>query len=354
MGELHQKLAAERDHLRGVVTAIGDALSVFHDVANSRPNPASTRGTDTTAGIGYAKRRFAARLGEIFTVASANEPKSQEPDADNVVSDIRTNLLNLADQLVQLLYETAEKASLKKQLEVARAVQQMLVPSEDVIDRGGIRIAGYFEPAAECGGDWWTVHDMPEDRVLIVIGDVTGHGISSAMITGVAKAACDVARMFTKGRISAGALLDVMNSGIHEAAKHTLMMTCAASIYDIKTGVMTIANAGQTFPYLVRGNTLRQIIARGSPLGSAPTSEYQESTIKLEKGDAILWFTDGATECENDATEQFTEKRLRSLFQKSAAQRPEKIRDTIVDAISSFRAPRALQDDVTLVVAGIQ
>jgi serine phosphatase RsbU (regulator of sigma subunit) len=95
----------------------------------------------------------------------------------------------------------------------------MLVPSEDVIDRGGIRLAGYFEPAAECGGDWWTVHDMPEDRVLIVIGDVTGHGISSAMITGVAKAACDVARLFTNGRITTGALLEMMNCCIHEAAK---------------------------------------------------------------------------------------------------------------------------------------
>ncbi len=83
-------------------------------------------------------------------------------------------------------------------------VQQMLVPAKDVIVRPFVRLAGHFHPASECGGDWWTAHDLPDQKVLTVIGDVTGHGIASAIITGAAKAACDLARTFTSGRITPG------------------------------------------------------------------------------------------------------------------------------------------------------
>ena len=68
------------------------------------------------------------------------------------------------------------------------------MPPPDLVERQFVKLAGYFLPASQCGGDWWTVHDMPDGRVLVVIGDVTGHGVPSAMITAAAKAACDVVR----------------------------------------------------------------------------------------------------------------------------------------------------------------
>jgi serine phosphatase RsbU (regulator of sigma subunit) len=350
MSQLHQQLAAERDRLKGVVTAIGDALNVFHDVVSSRPEPTSTH--ELTGIVTVAKRQFAAKLGEILAASAGMTPAGG--DASEVINDIRVNFLHLADRLVQLLYDTAEKASLKKQLEVARAVQQMLVPSEDVIDRSFLRLAAHFQPAAECGGDWWAVHDMPGGRVLTVIGDVTGHGISSAIITGAAKAACDLARTFSAERLTVGQLLKIMNCSIYEAAKQKYMMTCTASIFEPGTRVMTIANAGHPFPYIARKGVVRQIAAQGSPLGAASVAEYQAQTIQLQEGDTLLWFTDGITECENDAREPFTDKRLRALFQEVASSRPEQARDAIMRAISDYRGARALDDDVTLVVAAVQ
>jgi serine phosphatase RsbU (regulator of sigma subunit) len=350
MSQLHQQLAAERDRLKGVVTAIGDALNVFHDVVSSRPEPTSTH--ELTGIVTVAKRQFAAKLGEILAASAGMTPVGG--DASEVINDIRVNFLHLADRLVQLLYDTAEKASLKKQLEVARAVQQMLVPSEDVIDRSFLRLAAHFQPAAECGGDWWAVYDMPGDRVLTVIGDVTGHGISSAIITGAAKAACDLARTFSAERLTVGQLLKIMNCSIYEAAKQKYMMTCTASIFDPGTRTMTIANAGHPFPYIARRGVVRQIAAQGSPLGAASAAEYQAQTVQLQAGDTLLWFTDGITECENDAREPFTDKRLRALFQEVASARPEQARDAIMRAISDYRGARALDDDVTLVVAAVQ
>ncbi|AKT36900.1 PP2C family protein-serine/threonine phosphatase [Chondromyces crocatus] len=350
MSQLHEQLAAERDRLKGVISAVGDALNVFHDVASTRPEPASTH--ELTGTITVAKRQFAAKLGEILAVSASMS--SGGGDASEVINDIRVNFLHLADRLVQLLYDTAEKASLKKQLEVARAVQQMLVPSEDVHDRSFLRIAGHFQPAAECGGDWWAVHDLPGDRVLTVIGDVTGHGISSAIITGAAKAACDLARTFSSERLTVTQLLRIMNCSIYEAAKQKFMMTCTASIFEPSSRTMSIANAGHPFPYIARKGSVRQIAAQGSPLGAAANTDYQAQTVQLQPGDALLWFTDGITECENEAQEPFTDKRLRALFQELAAAGPERIRDAIVTAIEDYRGGRALDDDVTLVVAAVQ
>lgn len=349
MSELHRRLTEEHGRLRGLVTAIGDALTIFHDVANSRSGiDGRTSGSDVTSSISSAKRRFSARLEEIFPAA--------EPDAepDDVVNEIRVNFLHLADQLVNLLHETADRASLKKQLEVARAVQQMLVPPEDVIDRPFLRIAGHFQPAAECGGDWWTVHDLPGGKILTVIGDVTGHGISSAIITGAAKAACDLARNFTGGKLSASALLEMMNCSIYEAGRQTLMMTCGASIFDPEAGTVSIANAGHHFPFLVRHNAVRPLVSHGAPLGAAESTEYQATTVELQSGDVMLWFTDGVTECENASREQFSEKRLRAVFQGAAAGGPVAARDAVVKAVSAFRGDQALADDVTLVVAGVK
>src|SRR6185436_19032262 len=115
---------------------------------------------------------------------------------------------------------------LEKELEVARAIQETLVPSGELFDRQVLRLCGHFQPATQCGGDWWTVHDLPDGRILVTIGDVTGHGVPSAMITAAAKAACDVVRALDGAHLTPGRLLSVINRAIFEAARRKFVMTC--------------------------------------------------------------------------------------------------------------------------------
>ncbi|AUX27162.1 hypothetical protein SOCEGT47_077420 [Sorangium cellulosum] len=351
MGALHRQLLAERDRLRSVVVAIGDALTIFHDAASSQAEP--DRPLDAGSAVSTTTRRFAARLGEILSLGGAARGAAGSRDSDEAINEVRVQLVGLGDRLVQLLADTAEKASLKKQLEVARAVQQMLVPGEDVIARGALRLASHFQPAAECGGDFWTFHDLPGGKMLTVIGDVTGHGISSAIITGAAKAACDLARTLERDALTPARLLALMNCCIFEAGKQRFLMTCAASVFDPEDRSLTFANAGHPFPYLVRNGAVRQLASQGSPLGAASSAEYASSTVQLERSDALLWFTDGVTECESAASEQFGERRLRALFQSVATYTPEEARDAIMAAVSRFHGGRPLDDDMTLVVARV-
>ena len=343
MDELRQRVEAQRDQLSGIMDAIGDALGLFGGIVSQETDGT----TNVKGGLEHAKSEFRHRLAALF------DDDTTSADS-NTISGIRTNIVNLADQLIRLLSETADKASLKKELEVARVVQNLLVPSEDVMERPLLTIAGHFQPASECGGDWWAVYDLPENRVLTLVGDVTGHGISSAIITGAAKAACDLACHVTKGRITPGELLGMMNAAIYETGRRQIMMTCVASVFDPQRRTLTVANAGHHFPFQIHGPQLKSIVAQGQPLGAAKDSAYEATTVPFAQNDVLVWFTDGVVECENEHGEQFGEKRLRAVCQRTATTGARGIRDAVVEAVAAFKQQLPQMDDITLVIASIK
>jgi serine phosphatase RsbU (regulator of sigma subunit) len=267
------------------------------------------------------------------------------------------NFNYMADQLVVLLRQTAEKATLEKELEVARAIQETLVPGQDTVDRSFVKLAGFFQPASQCGGDWWTYHDLKDGKVLVVIGDVTGHGVPSAMITAAAKAACDVARAVTGDDVGCAQLLEIMNRAIFESAKRKFVMTCFASIIDPQNRTITYANAGHNFPYLYREQNGKgefgSLMTRGNRLGDLSDSKYAAKSTELLSGDVLIWYTDGIVECENENGEEYGEKRFRSAIRRASAMEPADMRDTVVTASSEFFGDRPHKDDITLVFARI-
>jgi serine phosphatase RsbU (regulator of sigma subunit) len=268
------------------------------------------------------------------------------------------NFNYMADRLLILMRETAEKATLEKELEVARTIQETLVPPPDLLERTFVRLAGYFLPASQCGGDWWTVHDMPDGRVLVVIGDVTGHGVPSAMITAAAKAACDVVRSTEGDKLTVTRLLEVMNRAIFESAKRKFVMTCFASILDPKARTITYANAGHNFPYLFRpgatdGQDFQVLMSRGNRLGDLEESRYDEKTQPLQSGDVLVWYTDGIVECENERGEEYGEKRFRAAIRRASDLDPVAMRESVVGAAGQFFGERARKDDITMVFARI-
>jgi serine phosphatase RsbU (regulator of sigma subunit) len=263
----------------------------------------------------------------------------------------------MADQIVVLLHQTAEKAHLEKELEVARTIQDTLVPPNDPVDKGFFNFAGYFQPATQCGGDWWTYHDLLGDKVLVVIGDVTGHGVPSAMITATAKAACDVARTIHHDDVSVTTLLEIMNDAIFQSAKRKFVMTCFASIMDPKNRTITYANAGHNFPYLYRNTGKRgefgSLMIRGNRLGDLKESKYEAKTTELLPGDLIVWYTDGIVECENEAGEEYGEKRFRASIRRGAALAPGELRDNVVNEAMNFYGEMPRKDDITMVIGRI-
>jgi serine phosphatase RsbU (regulator of sigma subunit)/HAMP domain-containing protein len=343
------KLTAEKEHafrdawirtaLIGVFfILVGTALAIFQALRISRP-----------------LKMLAWRADQI---ARGDLETRVEISSRDEIGALGENFNYMADRLTILMRETAEKATLEKELEVARTIQETLVPPPQLVDRGFLKLAGFFMPASQCGGDWWTVHDMPDGRILVVIGDVTGHGVPSAMITAAAKAACDVVRTTEGDGLTVTRLLEVMNRAIFESAKRKFVMTCFASILDPKNKTITYANAGHNFPYLFRvgggeGNDFQVLMSRGNRLGDLEESTYQAKTQALQNNDVLVWYTDGIVECENDKGEEYGEKRFRAAIRRAADLDPVSMRESVVGAAGQFFGDRARKDDITMVFARV-
>ena len=263
----------------------------------------------------------------------------------------------MADQISLLLQQTAEKAKIEQELEVAKAIQETLVPTDAAVQKGTLTFAGFYQPAAQTGGDWWTWAELTGGKILVVIGDVTGHGVPSAMITAAAKAACDVARHVHDDDVTVSRLLEIMNHAIFESAQRRFVMTCFASIVDPKTRTITYANAGHNFPYLFRAGEGKgefgSLMIRGNRLGDDPTSKYETKTTELVAGDVLVWYTDGIVECENAAGEEYGEKRFRASVRKAAALDAREMRDAVIGDATAYFGDAARKDDITMVVGRI-
>jgi sigma-B regulation protein RsbU (phosphoserine phosphatase) len=263
----------------------------------------------------------------------------------------------MADQISILLEQTAEKARIEQELEVAKTIQDTLVPSADPVDHGVLKFAGFYQPAAQTGGDWWTWHELVGGKVLLVVGDVTGHGVPSAMITAAAKAACDVARYVYRDDVTVSGLLEIMNHAIFESAQRRFVMTCFASIFDPQRRTITYANAGHNFPYLFRAGDGRgefgSLMIRGNRLGDDRNSRYEAKTTELIPGDVVIWYTDGIVECENAQGEEYGEKRFRASVRRAAALDAGDMRDAIVSDATAYFGEATRKDDITMIVGRI-
>ena len=321
----------------GVVGAlfvlIGTILAIFQGLSISRPI-----------------RQLAWKADQI---ARGDLDARVDVSSGDEIGLLAENFNFMADQISILLQQTAEKAKMEQELEVAKAIQETLVPSDAPVKKSTLTFAGFYLPASQTGGDWWTWAELPGGRILLVIGDVTGHGIPSAMITAAAKSACDVAR-YVQEEITVTRLLEIMNHAIFESAQRRFVMTCFASIVDTKARTITYANAGHNFPYLFRQNEGKgefgSLMIRGNRLGDDPTSKYEAKTTDLAMGDVLVWYTDGIVECENAAGEEYGEKRFRASVRKAAALDAGEMRDAIIGDANAYFGDTARKDDITMVV----
>ena len=279
-------------------------------------------------------------------------------DTSDELGVLARNFNYMAERIGVLLKDTKEKATLEKELEVARVIQESLLPPSTLIDVGFVQFQGFFRSASICGGDWWSYAKLPGGKVLILIGDVTGHGVSSAMITAAAKSCCDTLRHVTEGELTVTFLLEELNKTIYEAANRKFVMTFFATILDPAKRTITFSNAGHNFPLLFRAQprpdepNVVPLVTRGNRLGDVMESRFVERTVGYEAGDVLVWYTDGLTEGENDAREAYGEKRLRRSVQATVERGPDAILERILkDAEGYFSNFARPEDAITLVVA---
>ena len=321
----------------GLIVLLGVVLSILQSLRISRP---LRQLTDSVERIAHGEMKERAKI-------SSNDE----------IGVLARNFNYMAERIGVLLTETKEKATLEKELEVARVIQESLLPPSRLIDKGYFQFQGYFKSASICGGDWWSFSDLINDKLLILIGDVTGHGVSSAMITAAAKSCCDTLRHVTEGELTCTFLLEELNKTIYEAAHRKFVMTFFVTIIDPHARTLTFSNAGHNFPLLFRGHPREgepgvvPLVTRGNRLGDVMESRFLERTVSFEPGDVLLWYTDGLTEGLGKNGEEYGEKRVRRSITATLDKGADAILERILrDAEAHFANFVRPEDDITLVV----
>jgi serine phosphatase RsbU (regulator of sigma subunit)/predicted ester cyclase len=239
--------------------------------------------------------------------------------------------------------EAQERERIEHELQVARRIQQELLP-EATPELDGWQIAAYYGPAREVGGDFYDFLEFPDGRLGLVVGDATGHGMPAALVMATTRG---MLRAVVQTLESPGEVLARVNEALVADVPPSTFVTCFYGILDPKSGHLVYANAGHDLPYLWHGGAAEELRARGMPLGLMPGMGYEEKEITLKRGEGVLFYSDGLVEAHDPHYEMFGFPRLRALLADHGEERS--LVNSLMEELSSFTGQSWEQeDDITL------
>lgn len=261
-------------------------------------------------------------------------------------------LVELSDELNRMSAGLRERLALQQSLALAMQVQQSLLPSADP-KRPRLDIAGRSRYCDETGGDYYDFVEVaraPGGGLMVAVGDVMGHGVSSALLMASARGAVRTHAPYMR---NLGELLTNVNRVLADDARHGRFMTLGVLIADPDAGRVRYSSAGHDPAILYRAASDDFIELEGGdlPLGVYENTTYQEYACEgIARGDVILLGTDGIWETVDANNEQFGKDRLRELMRRHAAGPAAQLADAIERAVQAHRGAGPVEDDVTFVV----
>ena len=227
----------------------------------------------------------------------------------------------------------------------AREIQQALLPS--VIQQiKGCDIAGTWQPARTVGGDYFDVIRFSDSKAGICIADVVGKGVSAALLMANLQA---TVRAFARENTSPAEVCQRVNQVICQNIISGKFITFFYALIDTAGQRLVYANAGHNAPLLVRGTDVIKLEEGGALLGVFPAWEYSGDSVALRSGDLLVLYTDGITEAANTVFEEFDDRRLMGMLQKSDGLAAREVQERIMSAVSDFCSGN-FADDATLLV----
>ena len=286
---------------------------------------------------------------------SLSQKRSEEPYSG---ADLRL-LKTVADQTALALEvtrltaaigeEIAQRERMNRELEIARDVQQRLFPKEFPVP--GLDYCGACRPAQEVGGDYYDFLRLPNGKLGIAIGDVSGKGISAALMMASLNASLRGQALVEPDDLTR--LMSRINLLMYQASSEERYATFFFAEYDPASLCLNYVNAGHNAPMLLRKSEgecqpIRLDIG-GTVIGLMEDTSYQQAKVALSSGDLLVAFTDGITETMNSADEEWGEKRFLEAIRRCRGMEPKQIIEGIMSAADSFAAGAKQHDDMTLV-----
>jgi len=246
-----------------------------------------------------------------------------------------------------------EQEKMQKEIEVAKQIQQALLPRKHP-DVSGYDIAPYYQAAKEVGGDYYDFVVVDEETLGVVVADVSGKGVPGSLVMTMIRTAL---RMEARGNNNASDVMSKMNDFVTDDMKKGMFVTMFYVILDSKNRIISYASAGHNPMILYRADSedIFFLNPKGFPVGISLPDEslFRRSIslekIKLKKDDMLLIYTDGVTEAMNERREQYGEDRLIELVKRNGHLHPTRFIEVLEQDVKTFTGGHPQNDDITVV-----
>jgi phosphoserine phosphatase RsbU/P len=236
------------------------------------------------------------------------------------------------------------KARLDHDIEIASKIQQGLLPKE-LPNLPDVAMAGSTLACYSVGGDCFDVIELDGGRHGFFVGDISGKGIPAALLA-----------TLLQGIFFTTASMDIALTGVFSRVNRYLCERAGGDRYATvfygvldKTGGFEYVNAGHVPPLILRSSGgIERLDLASFPVGMFPEAEYESATVKLQKGDFLVIYTDGVSEAVNVNTEMFEEERLHQLLENFKGKTVDELAESIRVAVKSFSEGAAQSDDITI------
>jgi phosphoserine phosphatase RsbU/P len=263
--------------------------------------------------------------------------------------------LENAELFENLTVEVTQRERISREIEIAREVQERLFP-QSCPKVPGVDLAGYCRPAQAVGGDYFDYFVLPDGRLALALGDISGKGISAALLMAGLRASLRSIASLQQGNLAS--LIAHVNNLVYESSTSNRYATFFYAEYDPFTGLLTYVNAGHNPPYILRGQKAIPLNATGIVVGLLPNAAYEQATIPMHSGDVLLTYTDGISEAMNYEEEEWGEDRMiasarQLLYQPDRTVSAQQLLNCIIEAADKFTSGAPQHDDMTLLVCAI-
>jgi serine phosphatase RsbU (regulator of sigma subunit)/FixJ family two-component response regulator len=275
------------------------------------------------------------------------EEVARRPDALGNLARVFQHMVNEIHAREQrLTHEARVRERIEQEMRVAKLIQQTLLPRE-LPSLPNWRIAAHYQPAQAVGGDFYDFLPLPDGKLGIFIGDVSGKGVPAALVMATTRS---VLRASAQSLITPGQVLEKVNDLLYLDIPTNMFVTCLYALLDPQEGRLHFANAGHVLPHRRRTASVTELRATGMPLGLMPSMHYEERETVLAPGDAVLFYSDGLVEAHDTMREMFGLARLQRLIATHSGSSAALI-DYLLTELTCFTgAEWEQEDDITLVI----
>jgi phosphoserine phosphatase RsbU/P len=256
-------------------------------------------------------------------------------------------LISILIAYLLIMLEVADRLSLKGDLEVAREIQQAMLP-RGTFRRPTVLASGLSRPANTVGGDFYDILPLPDGRVAIALGDVAGKGSPAALLMALLLA---MLRTLVDEGLAVSALVERLNAQVWRHSPPSRFITLFFGVFDPASSIVTYVNAGQNPPLVRRASgAYDRLEASGVALGMFDRSTYEARTTRIDPDELLILYSDGITEAEDPHGQPFDESGLERTIDAGPHDDPAALGEAVLQAVERHARDTHLADDLTILI----